>query len=367
MKSIYFSILIIVLLLTFFSSFFIPQIATAQTPQRRTTPTPLQTQGDIPATGVDLSLSPTFLSLITDPGEEVSSQFKVTNNNNFREYLNIKVAKFTASATGDGPVIADIEEGDTFAKWISFSEQEFTLDSNQTKVVTVTVNPPADAALGYYYALVVSRIGDGQQGTGQAVIAGSPALSVLVNVKSDNAKRELQLVEFKTDKFFYEYLPTTFEVKVKNTGNVHVVPVGDIFIDSVGKQDIAVIQANTGKGNVLPQTTRTYTAEWNDGFAVREVKMENGKEVLDENGKPEYTTKYDFTKADKFRIGKYTANLLLVYDNGERDIPVEATVSFWVIPWKILGIGLIVTLFALLGIKNTLFSNVKKLRRVFNG
>ena len=166
---------------------------------------------------------------------------------------------------------------------------------------------------------------------------------------------------------FYEYLPSIFEIQVKNTGNVHVVPVGDIFIDSGGQKDIAVLQANPGKGNVLPGTTRTFTASWADGFAVRVPKMtEDGQPVLTQDGKPEYTTEYDFTKADKFRIGKYTANLLLVYDNGERDVPIEAQVSFWIIPWKILlGVTLVVVL-ALWGLKNILVTNyrrVKKLRK----
>jgi hypothetical protein len=36
-------------------------------------------------------------------------------------------------------------------------------------------------------------------------------------------------------------------------------------------------------------------------------------------------------------MGKYTAHMLLVYDNGERDIPIEAAVSFWIVPWRLIG------------------------------
>lgn len=341
----------------------------SQTPSRTpagTTPTPkLLIPSTQPETGVDLSLSPTFLSLVTDPGETATSQFKVTNNNAFREYLRINIAKFTASSDGGSPVIADIEEGDEFSEWISFSEKEFTVDPGEAKTIRVTLMPPADAALGYYYALVVSRINPAQASEGQqTIIAGSPALSLLLNVRSPNAKRELQVVDFKTEKLFYEYLPSVFEVKVKNTGNVHVVPIGDIFIDSAGKKDIAVLQANSGKGNILPQTTRTFTASWNDGFAVIVPKLtEDGEVELDDTGNPKYTTDYDFTKADKFRIGKYTANLLLVYDNGDRDVPIEATVSFWVIPWKILLIAAVILIFTLLGIKNVLVSNYRRIKK----
>lgn len=343
----------------------------AVTPAFSQTPTPQSTSeirppAQQPPTGVDLTLSPTFLSLITDPGETVTSQFRITNNNNFREYLKISVAKFTASADGGSPVIADIEEGDEFADWISFSENEFTVDPQEGKIIRVTISPPEDAALGYYYAVVVSRIEvEGADTDQQAVVAGSPALSVLLNVQSPNAKRELQVVEFKTERMFYEYLPSIFEIQVKNTGNVHVVPVGDIFIDSGSQKDIVVLQANEGKGNVLPNSTRTFTAQWADAFAVRVPKLdEDGRPVLNEKGEPEYETKFDFTKADKFRIGKYTANLLLVYDNGERDVPIEAQVSFWIIPWKILlGVTLVVVL-ALWGLKNILVTNYRRIKKL---
>ena len=343
----------VVLITSIFVTTSSPVFSQSPTPRISPRPTspPLAAPTGQPSTGVDLALSPTFLSLNTDPGETVNAQFKITNNNNFREYLKINVAKFTASSDGGSPVIADIEEGDEFATWISFSEKEFTVDPREAKTIRVTLNPPEDAALGYYYALVVSRVNTSVADSNQqAVIAGSPALSVLLNVKSPNAKRELQILDFTTDSMFSEFLPTSFSVVVENTGNIHAVPVGDIFIDWGGKKDIAVLQANKGKGNVLPQTTRTFTASWEDGFAVRIPKVtDDGKAVLDDKGKPEYEIKYDFTKADKFRIGKYTANLLLVYDNGERDVPVEATVSFWVIPVRlILGTIAIILLPALL-------------------
>jgi hypothetical protein len=28
----------------------------------------------------------------------------------------------------------------------------------------------------------------------------------------------------------------------------------------------------------------------------------------------------------------------MIYDNGERDVPLEQEVSFWVLPWRMMGI-----------------------------
>ncbi len=339
--------------------------ALAQTRNQATpspSPTPLVPK-EAPPTGIDLSVSPPFLSLITDPGKPVSSEFAITNNNNFREYLKIEIAKYESS---EGQVVlSDIQDNDEFAKWITFSEREFTIEPGERKTIEFTISPSDEARLGYYYALIIQRIAIEADPNANAVISGAPAISVLLNVTSANAKRELQLVDFRTDKFFYEYLPTTFQIQVKNTGNIHVVPVGDIFIDSTRMKEVSSLIVNEGRGNVLPNSERTFAATWDDAFAKRVPKVdESGSPVTDEKGNPVYKTEFNFENANKFRIGKYTANLILVYDNGERDIPLEAQVSFWVVPWKIVLVILVVGLFAFLGLKNTIFSNLRRVKKV---
>lgn len=315
----------------------------------------------VPPAGINLSLSPTYITVLTLPGEEVSSEFRLRNNNTFAEHLQITLAKFTSSENGR-PVIADLEDGDDYASWLSVSDEDFIMQPSQNKTISFTITPPDDAALGYYYALVVSRITDDAVKK-EASIEGSIALPVLLDVKSPNAKRELQLVDFSTDKLFYEHLPAVFNLSFKNSGNIHVVPVGDIFIDSMWNKDVAVIPVNEGRGNVLPGGERVLTNSWNDGFITRKIKTVDGVPIKTSKGENEYETVYDFASANKFRFGRYTAHALVVYDNGERDIPMEATVSFWIIPWKIVGgVGLVVLL-AVIGIIIVIKGLFKKILR----
>ncbi len=299
-------------------------------------------------TPINLSLSPTFVSLVTDPGQETSSQFKVINNSNAQENLKIELAKFEVTQAGASLTLQDLGPEDDFAKWITITPQAFSLSPNQSQTVRFSIAPPKDAALGYYYGLVVRRQKEvTTKEIKQTVVTGAPALPVLLEVRSPNAKRELQLMEFTTDKAFYEYLPVKFSVKVKNTGNIHIVPTGNVFVDWGKKKDVALLSANPARGNILPQAERIFDTSWEDGLIVRGA---DGK------------TKWDLTKADRFRIGRYTATLLLVYDNGQRDIPLEATVSFWVFPWKIV-IGILVILyFAFIGLKGTIYTYVRKFR-----
>lgn len=319
-------------------SFFLPTIspAFAQSPTIKVEikPTPIIPPGP-PELPINLTVSPVSINLAANPGETVSSQIKVRNNNSAKEYLRLSVLKFTSSRSGS-PVIADITATDEFGRWVSFDEPEFTLDANEQKTLRFKIEIPKDAALGYYYAVKIERIQDVTPGSKQTAVQGAPAIPVLLEVRSPNAKRELAITDFTTDSPFYEYLPVQFKVVVKNSGNIHSIPVGDIFIDSslfgvgAGQKNVASLSFNEGRGNILPQTDRDYFTNWDDALMIRVPKATTGK------GSNEYTLKWDLQKGNKLRMGRYTAHLLMVYDNGQRDIPLEATVSFWVLPWKLL-------------------------------
>lgn len=354
--------IVLLILLLSLSTILVSQKVSAQN-AASPSPKALNPPSEAPPAGINVTLSPSFLNLTTDPGVPVNSQLKIKNNNNFTEYFEFDLAKFEADDDGERPRLLEVGPGDEFIKWISFSEPQVMVGPNETKSVKFTISPPKEASLGYYYAILVKRMSIQNPEQGQTVVSGVPAFLVLMEVRTPNAKRELQIVDFKTDNLVYEYLPSEFQIKVKNSGNIHLAPAGNIFIDWGGKKDVGLVSANERRGNILPGTERIYTAKWADGFPVRIPKTENGKEVKDENGKVQYSTKYDFSQVNKFRIGKYTAHLLMVYDNGQRDIPVEATVPFWVIPWKILGVAGVILILVLLGLKSAVSSSVKKVRR----
>ena len=314
-----------------------------------------------PVTGIDMTLSPVYIDITTNPGLPASSEFKITNNNNQKEFYKISLVKFKADATGSTISPMDLDKSDEFAHWISFSDNEFSLESNETKTIKFTIAPPKDAALGYYYGVQVGRIKDKKAGTRQTVVSGSVTLPILMEVRSPNAKKELSIVDFSTTNAMYEYLPAEFKVKIKNSGNVHVVPFGDIFIDQGSKKEIAQIQVNEMRGNILPESERVMSTIWNNGFPVRVAKKKvDGSVETDKNGKVMYETKWNFSKLPNFRIGKYTANLVLVYNDGSRDVPIEAAVSFWVFPWKIILAGFLTAILLLLGIKSVITSIIKK-------
>ncbi|MDD5083960.1 MAG: hypothetical protein PHT88_03445 [Candidatus Moranbacteria bacterium] len=313
----------------------------------------------LPSSAADGSLhlvtSPLPINLVTTPGSSVTTPIKIKNGGTQTEQLKITLMKFKAYESNGQPQLMDPEPTDDFLTWASFSEDTFTAAPDEWKTITATFNVPQDAAFGYYYAIVFSRAHDEiPTDSKQTAVVGGTAVLVLLEARVDDAKRSVEVTEFSTDKQIYEFLPATFTVKLKNTGSVHVAPRGNIFINKGDEHDVALLEINANKGNILPNSTRDFKEPWKDAFPVYVEKKQDGKVVLDEAGNQVMELVWDFGQASKLRWGKYTAKMLLIYDDGHRDVPIEGEVSFWVVPWRLIGVGLFILVFVLIGLKNTL-------------
>jgi hypothetical protein len=315
--------------------------------------------------GLNLVTSPLPISLTADPGTTVSAPIKVKNGGTKPETIKARVMKFRAHESFGQPEILEPEHGDDFLSWVSFSEGAFTVAPGEWKTVTASFHVPQDAAFGYYYSIVLSRADEARPEEGKTVVTGGTAVLVLLDVRSPDTKRSVEVEEFSVDRKVYEFLPVTFRIRLKNTGNVHVAPRGNIFLDRGERHDIALLEINPGKGNILPGSSRVFEQSWADGFPRYEQKQQDGKAVLDERGNQVMELRWNWEDASKLRWGKHTAKMLLVYDDGQRDVPIEGEVSFWVVPWRLIAVGLVAGLLVLLGLKSATQGLWRKLSRPF--
>lgn len=310
-----------------------------------------------------LVTSPLPISLIAEPGTSVTAELKVKNAGTEAENLKIEILKFKAYEDTGKPALQDIEPTDEFVKWVSFSEPTVTVLPEEWKTVTATFNVPKEASFGYYYAFVFSRVKDKEDLAPQeTAVVGGTATLVLLEARVPDAKRTIEVTEFSTDKTVYEFLPVRFTVSLRNTGNVHVAPRGNLFLSQGDDKDIALLEINPSKGSILPESTRVFDSEWKDGFPVYEETVEDGKVVLDELGQQTHHITWNFENTSHLRMGKYTAKMLLVYDDGTRDIPIEGVVSFWVMPWRLLAAAVFIVIFFLIGMKSSVMRVWRVLR-----
>lgn len=321
------------------------------------------TLAQTPEAGLRLITSPLPISLITPPGSTISTELKVKNAGLQPERIKIDILKFKAFESSGAPQILDPEPTDDFIRWVTFSEPNFTLDPEEWKTITATFTVPDTASFGYYYAFVFTRQAEETElKEKETQVVGGTATLVLLEARVPEAKREVRVTEFSTDRSVYEFLPVTFTVTLKNTGNVHIAPRGNLFLERGSDKAVARLELNPSKGNILPDSLRIFTTEWTDGFPVYTPLIEDGKVLKDEAGQQKFTLTWDWQNTAKLRYGKYTAKMLLVYDDGTRDIPIEGSVSFWVVPWRMVGGVLFIALFFFIGMKNTV---LKLWRKIF--
>lgn len=300
-------------------------------------------------TALNLTTSPLPINLATKPGETVSTELRIKNSGTSTEHLQVGLLKFGANNDSGQPRLADREPGDDYFDWVTFSEDDFMAEPNVWHTITMTITIPPEAGLGYYYAVTFTRY----QGAGLteqgASLDGGTAILVLMDVQVPYALRKVEVAEFRADKSVYEFLPASFEITLRNSGNIHLIPSGNIFITK-GDKEVAILTVNEPRGNILPDSVRSFESAWDDGFPVYRVVEENDRVVTNEDGTAKMSLEWNLGETSKLRFGKYKATLLLAYDDGERDIPIEAVLTFWVIPWRIIFIGLIIAAILLAGL-----------------
>lgn len=311
--------------------------------------------------GVDLTVSPTVIELSDVPGTTMQSHFRIRNNLDTPVNLQLSISKLTANGDYENLKPADVQRGDESLQWLSFDTASISARPKEWSEVKLTLAIPKTAAFGYYYAIHIKQIPPKNAPLNTAAkLIGEVIIPVLLEVQSNGTVAEAQIVDFKPASFINEYLPVDFITKVKNTGNIHLKPRGNIFISLGGEKDSGVLNVNELAGSILPTTTRTFHTNWNDGFLVMEPVVLDGNQKRDNRGQPVTQLTAYWDKISHFRIGKYSANVLLVYDNGKRDIALEAKTTFWVFPYRIIGgtiLGIIILIF---GIRFLLQLYIKK-------
>lgn len=299
---------------------------------------------------VDYTLTPYVFNYTNKPGDVIADHILIRNNTTKDSTLNVTVKKLQVNTDGSLTVVSG--EDDPTTQWVKLTNSTIVAKSQAWTEIPFTITIPQDAGFGYYWAIVIGNkdITLPLNNTG-AKISGEGAVPILLNVQKEGALAQIVVTDFKADHFINEYLPVNFTTTVKNTGNIHVQPKGTIFISNKFSKDLAELPVNVVKGNVLPEQIRQFTNSWSDGFITRDpVMLSNNTAKLDGNGKPVTQINIHWEKLSSMRFGLYTANLVLVVNNGKIDIPVESSATFWVVPYTfiIVALGVLIGLILLI-------------------
>jgi hypothetical protein len=291
---------------------------------------PAYAQSPGPAQGIEIS--PALVDLNAERGKTYTIKIKVTNVTPASLVYTSEVNDFTAGKdeTGSPQVLigSSLPPAASIIKWVS-AVQDFTLESRESRILYATITVPADAEPGGHYgALRFSGHAPELTETGVGLSA-SAGMLMLIRVSGD-IKESASLTSFYTafpsDKTkqasLFEGSYIGFVTRIKDDGNVHVKPIGNIEITDAFGNLVGTVAVNDSKSNVLPGSIRRFESEYKGNLM----------------------------------FGLYTANLTLGY--GTTGQAITNTITFWVIPWKLILIGIIVLI--------TLIFIASRLIKVYN-
>lgn len=257
----------------------------------------------------DFVVEPGKTEIFVNPGETVTKYITITN----RIDKNVKFKLTTEDMTGtDDPqspikLMGDERGPYSLKDLIKPEISEFSLDLGERIVVPVTISVPMDAEpRGFYGALIVSNepevLGAEQskETEGKARLVSRIGSLFLLRINGEG-KESGSLQDFKIigpSKAFYEKRPEGFEILFKNDGNVHLVPHGMVTIKNILGKEVGSIPVDAYFS--LPNSVRYREVLWSEGTG----------------------------------LGRYTADLSLFPGYGNTN--QEASLAFWIIPWKIL-------------------------------
>ncbi len=298
-----------------------------------------------PSNDFSLQVTPSPIVTTLKPGTTTELELKIRNAGTGLETLKIEPRSFKID-DNTGQVQINDTELPEIASWISYSAPTFTVRPGEWFTEKVRIAVPKDAGFSYWFTEMISRTTNPDAvASGGRLIKGSLGVFTLINIDRPGATRRLEVDSFGTTEDIYEYLPATLNIKLKNTGNTIVQPSGNVFIErgSNDTKPLAVLSVNDKKGYILPGSSRLLQPDWNDGFPSFDV-------TVSPDGSQKKAENWDWSKLSHFRIGSYTAKLVAVYNDGERDVPLQKEVSFWVLPWKIILGAVIVCSILLFGV-----------------
>jgi hypothetical protein len=244
---------------------------------------------------------------ITYQNSPTTETVTLDNTTNQNLTIQAELRNFTAQGEEGGVNLTQQDTGYSLANWIRVTPNTVTVPARSSQDFTFTITPPANAEPGGHYgSIVFGTIPGTTKGTGAAV--SEQVASLILYTIPGNTTENADVESFATDKPFYQFGPVNFSLRVKDLGQVHIQPLGQILIKgSFGDQYVVNLQPY----NVLPNS-------------IRDIPIVVTKHLL---------------------IGRYTAQLIATYGNTNKQL--SASTEFYAFPveYGLIVLAILIILF----------------------
>lgn len=274
-----------------------------------------------------LTVSPVKIEITADPGQTLRGEIELFNEQQETKTFYVSYENFESRGDSGAPYFIGSKNG--LATWVS-TAPEVTLASGERIQIPYTISIPTTAKPGGYFAAIFfgSQPTRGTGG-GEVTIGGKIGVLVLLKVSGD-VEESAGLIDFSAlnSQRFFSQLPVVLEYGFNNTGGDRVVPRGEIKIKNTLQFTSVTLRANENEGSVLPSSTRRFEVLWG------EKQSKDEKRGFFETA---------ITQLTDFHFGWYRADMDLIY--GLSAQTANASYNFFVIPWQLLVVIVIILAF----------------------
>ena len=277
---------------------------------------------------LSIGVAPVSKNLELNPGEVYTDEIVFWNLSSTNDTYKVFVSGFEQIENQPGTAVILTPEDDALtpysaSKWVTVEKDFITLESNKNTKLKYTIEVPQDITDGEYTVeiFLISESNFQQAGTAAfaSLASGTPIFIKIGDEFVENA----ELLKFVSDKKMYDEIVVTFNSRIKNLGDTHIRPTGEIIVENIFRQEVARIPFNKNTQSLLRDTTGDYEDFWNQSSYLSPNKA--------------------------IAIGPMRASLLVTYRSSQPGFAVlNGETTFWIIPWKIIIAILIIIILAII-------------------
>ena len=264
----------------------------------------------------DFVLEPAKEEVILKPGEKATRTLSIVNRTDSEQTFNVDIEDFTGSKDPKQVILLLGQDKGPYSlrDFIKPEVKTFKLQSKQRANLAINISIPSDAQPGGRYASVlVSTTSEGSVASGENKAKTVSRVGALYFVKIPGPVNESgKLSDFRLsgpEKTVYEKGPFDFEILFENNGNMYLTPGGSVEIKNMFGQSVDNLAVAPFFS--MPGSIRSTQVSWDS----------------------------------KMAFGKYSAIVSLERGYRENISSTDSmTITFWVLPWKVIVILLVVIL-----------------------
>jgi hypothetical protein len=234
-----------------------------------------------------------------NPGGKTEGITRVINQSTATLTFKLAVQDFIVTDTLGTPNLlppGTLNDKYSAAAWIGATPSTFTLKPGQSETINYYIQVPPNARPGGHYAALVYAplVTKGVSGGSGSTV--NSQLGSLFYITINGPIHEQAFITKFFANPFQEYGPVDILTQIRNLGDLHIAPQGNITVTGLFLNQTQALPNH----NIFPEAARDFQN----------------------------------TFGQAFMLGRYKAVLFASYGTNN-NLPLMATVYFWVFPWKV--------------------------------